>query len=129
MALNLFNLQRLTPFVQGGYYVLTGLWGVVELDSFQAVTGPKSDLWLVRTVGLMIVVVGAVLAEAAVKRRITPEIVLLGVGSALGLACIDIVYATLGRISLIYYLDAIAEILILMGWWRGRQQARQAAGA
>jgi hypothetical protein len=33
--------------VQGAFYVATGVWALVDLDSFMAVTGPKTDLWLV----------------------------------------------------------------------------------
>jgi hypothetical protein len=47
---------------------------------------------------------------------VTPEIVLLGAGSALSLAAIDVVYVSLGRISSIYLLDAVAEIGLAVAW-------------
>ena len=34
---------------QGAYYALTALWALVHVRSFQAITGPKTDLWLVKT--------------------------------------------------------------------------------
>jgi hypothetical protein len=40
--------------VQGGYYVLTGLWSLVSPRTFQAVTGKKEDYWLVKTVGVLV---------------------------------------------------------------------------
>jgi hypothetical protein len=40
----------------------------------------------------------------------------LAVGSALGLAGIDLVYALGGRISPIYLLDAAAEIVLAVLW-------------
>ena len=40
------------------YFMLTGIWPVVHMPSFIAVTGPKTDLWLVRTVGLLIAGIG-----------------------------------------------------------------------
>jgi hypothetical protein len=39
---------------QGVYYLLTGVWPLPSIGSFQRVTGPKTDLWLVRTVGVLV---------------------------------------------------------------------------
>jgi hypothetical protein len=41
------------------------------MPSFLAVTGPKTDLWFVQTVGALIAVVGAALLLAACSGRIT----------------------------------------------------------
>ncbi|HXK32386.1 MAG TPA: hypothetical protein VNM91_00045 [Dehalococcoidia bacterium] len=79
-------------------------------------TGPKTDFWLVRTVGMLIAVIGAVVARAGMRRRVEPETVALAAGSAAGLAAIDVVYAARGRISKVYLLDALAEIAIVGGW-------------
>ena len=35
---------RLIP--QGAFYAVSGLWSIVHLRSFEAVTGPKRDDWL-----------------------------------------------------------------------------------
>jgi hypothetical protein len=109
--------------VQGGFYAATGVWALVDLDSFMAVTGPKVDHWLVKTVGALVTVIGGVLLAAARSRRVTAEIVLLGAGSALALAAIDVVYVSLGRISSIYLLDAFAEVGLAVAWMlaRGRE--------
>ena len=109
--------------IQGVYYVATGLWPIIHIQSFQWVTGPKIDLWLVKTVGVLVTVVGAVVISAARRRRITDEIVLLAVGSALGLAAIDLVYALSGRISAIYLADAAVEIGLAMLWVIARRRA------
>jgi hypothetical protein len=102
--------------VQGWFYLLTGLWAIVDIDSFQRVTGPKLDLWLVKTVGVLIIVIGASLLAAARERRYGAHVLVLAVGSALGLAGIDLVYALGGRISPIYLLDAAAEIVLAVLW-------------
>lgn len=106
---------------QGIFYVLTGLWPILHLSSFEAVTGPKTDDWLVKTVGVLVAVIGVVILSAARRDRITGEIVLLAAGSALGLTAIDLVYALSGVISPIYLLDAAVEIGIAAAWgmaWR-----------
>ena len=87
-----------------------------SLGTFQKVTGPKTDLWLVKTVGVVVGVIGGVLAVAGLRRQTAPEIPLLAAGSAAGLAGIDIVYVAKKRISRIYLLDAAAELLLIAGW-------------
>jgi hypothetical protein len=104
--------------IQGLYFLLTGIWPIVHIESFLMVTGPKVDLWLVKTVGVLVAVIGAVLLSASRSRRITNEIVLLAVGSALGLAIIDVVYAR--RVSPVYLADAAAELGLVVLWAVGR---------
>jgi hypothetical protein len=112
--------------VQGVYYLVTGLWPIVDIDSFQSVTGPKTDLWLVRTVGVLVTVIGLVLISAARHRRVTAEVLLLGLGSALALTAIDVIYALSGRISVIYLADAAAEIGLAALWGVGRLRSQGA---
>jgi hypothetical protein len=115
--------ERIIAFVaraQGWYYVVTGVWPILDMDSFVLVTGPKVDLWLVRTVGVLVTVIGATLLVAVRQRRVDAPIVLLAVGSALGLASIDIVYVLVGRIPPIYLLDAAAELALVALWAVGR---------
>jgi hypothetical protein len=113
---------RLLAWIQGVFYLLTGVWPLVSMATFVAVTGPKVDLWLVETVGVLVAVIGAVLLLGAWRARVGPELVLLAVGSAGGLAAIDLVYALSDRIRDVYLLDAVAEIglagLWLLAWWR-----------
>jgi hypothetical protein len=107
--------------IQGVFYVATGVWPLIDIVSFQLVTGPKTDLWLVKTVGVLVTVIGLVLLSSARSRRVTNEMVMLAVGSALGLAAIDLIYALSGRISAVYLGDAIVEIGLAALWavaWR-----------
>lgn len=110
--------------LQGAYFALTGVWALVHLESFELVTGPKTDDWLVRTVGVLVLVIGAVLLVAASRLRVPFEVALLAVGSALGLAAIDVVYATGDVIRDVYLLDALAELALVALWaaalWRAR---------
>lgn len=113
--------SRLIPCLsisQGAYYLITAFWSMVSMRSFQRVTGPKTDIWLVRTVALLLIVIGKVLAVAGFQQRTVPEVPLLGAGSSAALAGIDIVYAVRGRISRIYLLDALVELVFLAVWAR-----------
>jgi len=98
------------PRIQGVYYVLTGVWPLASMPTFEAVTGPKTDDWLVRMVGLLAAVIGGVLLLAIRAGRVTREVLLLAAGTAASFAAIDIVYASGGRISPIYLADAVVEL-------------------
>jgi energy-converting hydrogenase Eha subunit E len=112
--------RELVPLAQGVFYVVSGLWPIVHLPSFEAVTGPKRDRWLVRTMGGLIAVVGATLIASAFERpRASARV--LGVASALALGGGAAYYAARGRISKIYLADAAVESLIAATWlgaWR-----------
>jgi hypothetical protein len=115
---------------QGLYYLVTGVWPLLSMRSFEAVTGPKADRWLVKTVGVLIGVIGGVLMLAGRRRRVPLEPTLLAMGSAAGLAAIDTIYASKGRISKIYLLDAAAEVALIAAWAVGKRHAvRRAVGS
>ena len=107
---------RLLAALQGAYFLATGVWPLVHMESFLAVTGDKTDLWLVQTVGVLVAVVGGVLVLAAASGRVTWEILLLAVGSALGLAAIDVTFVTADVIPRVYLADAAAEGVFVV-WW------------
>jgi hypothetical protein len=102
--------------IQGVLYAATGLWALVDLDSFMAVTGPKTDRWLVKTVAILVTVIGAVLLLAWRRGQVGAEVVFLAVGSALSLAAIDIIYVSNRTIPPIYLLDAVVEVGLALLW-------------
>mgnify|MGYP001018657960 FL=1 len=89
------------------------------MRTFLKVTGPKEDLWLVKTVGALVTVVGTVLGLAVLRRQVTPEIALLGAGSAGALAGVDALYVAQGRIPPVYLLDMAGELVLVAGWLLG----------
>jgi hypothetical protein len=103
-------------WTQAAYFLLTGLWPLVDVRSFQAVTGPKTDLWLVHTVGVLVAAVAVPIGLAAHHRRVTPEIGVLAVGAALGLAAVDVAYVVRRVIRPVYLLDAAAGLALVAGW-------------
>lgn len=95
--------------LQGWVYVVTGLWPILHLPSFERVTGEKYDDFLVHTVGLLLCVVGAVVLNAIRRQRLTPDLMWLAAGSALSLLSIDVVYFANGRLPPVYLADAVME--------------------
>ena len=117
------GILRTAMAVQGAYYMLTGVWPLVHLESFEWVTGPKVDDWLVRTVGLMAAVIGLALSVGARAERPAGAIVVLSVASAAAFTLVDVTYVAVGRISPVYMLDAFAEVVLLVAviaGWRSR---------
>jgi hypothetical protein len=117
--------RRLVIAAQASYYVLTGPWPIVHLRSFEAVTGPKVDDWLVHTVGLLAVAIGSSLGAAVLRDQTQGAVAgTLAMTSALGFAAIDLWYGLGGRIAPIYLADAAAELglVTLLLLTRGRQE-------
>jgi hypothetical protein len=119
------KISTVTCWIQGIYFALTGVWPLVSITTFQMVTGPKTDHlitgdeadhWLVKTVGLLIAANAVVFLVAAWRRRLTIDVVLLGICTAAALATIDSVYVLRGTISRVYLLDATAEALLIVLW-------------
>lgn len=96
--------------VLAAYYVATGVWPVVHLRSFMALTGPKTDTWLVRTFGAFIAALGIGLWPGRSSHRPAHE--RMAVLGAVSLAVCDAVFVARGRISPIYLADAAAESLL-----------------
>lgn len=94
---------------QGGYYLLSGLWPIASIRSFQWVTGPKTDRWLVKTVGALIMAVSLPLLFAGRRGQVSPEALILAVGAACALGMADVIYALKRVISPVYLLDALVE--------------------
>jgi hypothetical protein len=98
--------------IQGLYFLLIGMWPLISIDTFQRVTGRKTDLWLVKTVGVTITVIGFVLLSAALRGKIAFDVMLLATGSVAILTAIDVVYVIRRIISPVYLLDALLEIIL-----------------
>ncbi|WP_353718334.1 hypothetical protein [Dyadobacter sp. 676] len=107
--------------VQGCYYLVTGFWPIIHLRSFMWATGDKTDIWLVKMVGLLSGAIGAtlLLSKKSGKRTGTA----LGIFSALAFAVIDIYYAASEVISPVYLYDAALQ-LIFVAFYLLRQNAR-----
>lgn len=95
------------------YYIGGGLWPIVHLRSFMAVTGPKREGWLVQTFGLFLAAFGAgLLPGRAAERPAQERLAVLGAAS---LVAADTYFVARRRISPIYLADAAVE-LALIGW-------------
>jgi hypothetical protein len=102
--------------LQSIYFIITGIWPLISMETFLLVTGPKTDLWLVQTVGIMILVIGLTLVYAAMNGTRNPQIIFLAIASSLALAIVDITFYLNGTIGSVYLLDAGLEFLLILLW-------------
>jgi hypothetical protein len=112
--------RRAALLAQSAYYAITAVWPFAHLRSFLRVTGPKRELWLLKTVSALVGVIGSALGVAAWRGRPAAETDVLAVGSAVSLAAIDVVYVARRRISPVYLLDAAVQAALLAAWASGR---------
>jgi hypothetical protein len=101
---------------QSGYYLLSGLWPLVDITSFMEVTGYKTDLWLVKTVSVLILAITFTFILALVRKEYVSSLVFLSASSAAGLLAIDLYYAINDTISDVYFIDAAAQLIIILAW-------------
>ena len=94
----------------GMYYAATGAWPLLSMRSFEAVTGPKVDRWLVRMVAALALANGVALVVGSRRRKPSAEAIALALGSAIAFTAIDVTYVARGRIAPIYLGDAAVEI-------------------
>lgn len=115
--------RRAVAGVEAAYYAPTALAPFVSRRAFERVTGPKSEWWLVLTVSTLVGSVAAALGLAA-REDPGPESAVLGVGCALTLGLIDVIYAGRGRISPVYLVDAAVELPLAAAWMLAERERR-----
>jgi len=98
--------------------VVGGVWPLLHIGSFEAVFGPKTDRWLVKTVAGLLIVNGLAQLASSPSADGMRQARRLGLGTAAVLAAIDLVYVPAGRISKMYLLDAALEVAWVMAWFR-----------
>ena len=104
---------RMMAVGQGIALVGLGTWPIVSMSTFERVTGPKHDDWLVRTVGGLCIAIGTGL----VAGRDRPTVVRpLGIASAATFLAADVIGYRTGRLRAVYLMDAVAEGALIAGW-------------
>lgn len=118
MDVNLKHLTKSPLLIQGIYYLITGIWPILHITSFVQVSGPKIDLWLVKTVGVLIGIIGGALLIHYFNKKasLTMEIIFLSIASAVSMGFIDVYYAAINRIWDVYLFDAAAQAIVLLMW-------------
>jgi hypothetical protein len=107
----------ITLIIAHGLYILvTALWPLLDIKSFMEVTGPKNDIWLVKTVGVLLIPIVICLFSALFLETHPVPVILVGISCSAGLAVIDFYYTSNKTIRGIYAWDGVLEIIFLTGW-------------
>ena len=109
-------MENFVALVQGTYFFVTGIWPLLSMGTFLKITGPKTDLWLVKTVGVVLAAIGATLIFAQWNAQVSPPVIFLAISAATSLAVVEFVYVAKRVISPVYLGDAFVE-LALIAWW------------
>jgi len=112
--------ERAALRAQAAYYAATGIWPILAPNAFQLVTGPKADMWLVKTFGLLVGAVGISLGAASAREEVSTETRVLAYGSAAALAAADAWYVASGRIRKTFLIDAAAQVALLAALGKAR---------
>lgn len=115
-TIKLPKLAFLLMTIQGIYYIMTGIWPLLHMESFLAVTGPKEDIWLVRTFGVLTMAAGIGFLVSGIHKIISWPILATAMSAALGLIIMDTYYVLADIIWPTYLLDAVAQGCMLLCW-------------
>ncbi|MDR6456984.1 hypothetical protein J2786_000077 [Chryseobacterium vietnamense] len=106
---------QIPAYIQMFYFLLTIIWPFVHLESFLKITGPKTDIWLVKTVSLLLFPY-ILLIVYVLRIKQSPLVILAIMLCCAGLAGIDLYYYLNNVIRWTYMIDCILEILFI-GYW------------
>ena len=97
--------------IQGIYFVVTGIWPLLNMASFITATGPKQDTWMAEMVGLLSASIGLTFIVSSLRQ--SPSPVLLGYAVAASFLAMDITYVAAGEIGRIYLVDAVIQAIFI----------------
>lgn len=103
-------------WTQGIYTLITAIWPIVHIESFMAVTGPKHDIWLVKTVGALLIPVGCCLLTYTIIQTDRRPALILGSLSALAFMVIDFYYSLNDVIADVYLVDGFLQVTFFGVW-------------
>nr|WP_234326593.1 hypothetical protein [Streptomyces sp. NRRL S-337] len=107
---------------QGLFNAGGGAWALLCLRGFERHFGPRrrkqEQDWLVRTVSGLLVACGWSQLRACPAPECLAQARRLGLGTALTLLAVDLVYVPRGTVRRSHALDAVIEAGWLVAWWR-----------
>jgi hypothetical protein len=96
--------------------MVAAIWALVDTESFMAVTGRKSDVWLVKTVSVLLIAVSFSFLVYLYRRNDWLPPAVLGLSCCIGLMIIDCFYTFNYTIRRIYLADAVIQFILAICW-------------
>lgn len=110
------RLTRLLIGLHAAYLLIGGAWPMVHMSSFEAVTGPKDEHWLVRSVAGILLVISITLFAQLGKGRIEYAAITTAMGASFVLAVVGFITVMAGVISPIYLADGAMHFFFFACW-------------
>ena len=102
--------------IQTFYYLITAVWALADIRSFILITGPKTDVWLVKTVAVLLLCICTCFGACLLVKKSSMPVTVLAISCCIGLAIIDCYYVLTNVISEVYLADAAVELILLICW-------------
>lgn len=111
--------RRSVLLIQGGYYILAGLWPLIHFSSFARFVAVDMNPFQSQLFSALLVVIGAVLIEGARRQPPGPYPTLLGAAAAGAIALVSLMWLPRFGVASALWADlavevAFALILILL---------------
>jgi hypothetical protein len=94
--------------IQGGYYLLGGLWRLLHARSFERVAGPKPDQFQTDVTAALFTAAGAALIAGTVKSAPQGPARVLAISAPIAVAIVDLRYRH--QIRRLFRLEAALEV-------------------
>lgn len=111
------KLYRVLLLIQSLYTLVTAIWPILHIESFMIVTGPKTDIWLVKTVSLLLIALSSTWLAALKYRWDHRPVVFSVITSSMALIFVDLYYVAENVIWMTYLLDAVLQFAFLFTWY------------
>lgn len=109
------QLMKTLLLFEATVYAVTGLWPIIHYSSFEKITGPKADVWLVIVVGWFITICSAAMFSSYFG-NISREGLVIALGTPVILGTLDVYYVLKKEISKVYLIDAVLEFFFAVCW-------------
>lgn len=98
------------------FFLIGGLWPLVDMQSFESVTGPRSDHWLVRSLAGMLIIVGAALIWSVQRGHIDHSMRGVAAGSSGMLALVALISGMNGPVDPVSVIGASLHGVLALCW-------------
>lgn len=106
------NFPSILLLWQGFYYATTGLWAIVSIQTFSAVTQHQGDYFLKHTNALLFLMLGIFFLAASQKKDRQKVALFILAGTSFGVALIDFIYLPHIGNPLPFRLDMFEESIV-----------------
>jgi hypothetical protein len=110
------KLYRHLLWIQGIYILLTAVWPLIDMESFLKISGPKTDIWLVKTVAVLLIPIAILFISTIFFSSHPLPVLLVGIATSAGLASIELYYTANHTIKWVYAVDGILQICFFLLW-------------